>query len=245
MREEKKCLGCGHMFDISNMPSCLKEKRNYCTRDCFYKRTKLLITKDIKCAHCEDVFIKKGTMPPPNYKSRRFCGRRCAASYRWDRHRDNFIDSFWLRVDKKGPDDCWLWEKKSRGIQGYGRINYKGKMLISHRVAYRFTKGSIKEGMYILHSCDNPPCCNPAHLREGTHLENMADMTKRKRRPGLHRDINPSSKVSAALKIKIIKDYDDLPRGPCRVKRGELGGLAKKYKVSRHLINDLVRHRHI
>jgi hypothetical protein len=29
--------------------------------------------------------------------------------------------------------------------------------------------------MLVMHSCDNPPCCNPDHLSLGTHLQNMAE----------------------------------------------------------------------
>jgi len=29
--------------------------------------------------------------------------------------------------------------------------------------------------MFACHHCDNPPCCNPAHLFEGTNAENMRD----------------------------------------------------------------------
>jgi hypothetical protein len=36
--------------------------------------------------------------------------------------------------------------------------------------------------MLALHSCDNPSCCNPAHLRPGTQSENVRDMVNRKRR---------------------------------------------------------------
>jgi HNH endonuclease len=29
--------------------------------------------------------------------------------------------------------------------------------------------------MVICHECDNPPCCNPKHLWEGTYSENLKD----------------------------------------------------------------------
>jgi hypothetical protein len=33
----------------------------------------------------------------------------------------------------------------------------------------------------VRHSCDNPPCCNPSHLLEGTQLDNMGDAASRGR----------------------------------------------------------------
>lgn len=51
----------------------------------------------------------------------------------------------------------------------------------THRFAYHLTKGAIPDGMQVLHSCDNPPCCNPDHLRVGTSLNNARDMVGRGR----------------------------------------------------------------
>lgn len=84
------------------------------------------------------------------------------------------MDSFWRRVAVAGPDDCWPWTgAKTRG--GYGSCKFGGKAVSTHRIAYTLTHGGIEAGLDILHSCDNPPCCNPMHLRAGTHAENMAE----------------------------------------------------------------------
>jgi hypothetical protein len=51
----------------------------------------------------------------------------------------------------------------------------------AHRVVYESTVGELPVGMYVLHSCDNRACCNPEHLRLGTHEENMRDRAERAR----------------------------------------------------------------
>lgn len=32
------------------------------------------------------------------------------------------------------------------------------------------------DGKQVMHSCNNPPCCNPEHLSAGTHRDNMKHM---------------------------------------------------------------------
>ena len=82
---------------------------------------------------------------------------------------------FWAHVEKT-EGGCWPWRGAS--IRGYGRFNSRGlgRQGYSHRWAYEFTHGPIPDGLHVLHRCDNPPCCNPAHLFLGTHLDNVADM---------------------------------------------------------------------
>lgn len=41
--------------------------------------------------------------------------------------------------------------------------------------------GEESDGRFALHSCDNPPCVNPAHLRWGSHADNMTDAADRGR----------------------------------------------------------------
>lgn len=96
---------------------------------------------------------------------------------------DKQIRRFWSKV-KRAVAGCWFWQA---GIQsaGYGCITLNGKQLCAHRVAYMLATGKdIPAGLWVLHSCDNPACCNPAHLRLGTHADNMRDMARRGRGRG-------------------------------------------------------------
>ena len=76
---------------------------------------------------------------------------------------------FWAKLDKSG--DCWLWTG-CRSKTGYGRA---GKRDYAHRLAAEFTYGPCPEGLEVRHLCGVRACCNPAHLRYGTHSENAAD----------------------------------------------------------------------
>lgn len=87
---------------------------------------------------------------------------------------------FWARVDKSG--DCWEW-MWLLDVYGYGHFYFEGKVWGAHRLAYRFSKGPITPGLMVLHTCDYRPCCNPAHLYEGTQGDNVADQVARGRTP--------------------------------------------------------------
>lgn len=78
-------------------------------------------------------------------------------------------------------DGCWEWAGKLRKDR-YARVEIGGVSKLVHRLAYEFAAGPIPDGMCVCHACDNPPCCNPAHLFLGTHLDNMRDMYSKGRR---------------------------------------------------------------
>jgi hypothetical protein len=67
--------------------------------------------------------------------------------------------------------------------KGYGLITINRKLRRAPRFVWESLNGSIPEGMVIMHTCDNPPCVNPEHLRCGTQKENIADMVAKGRRP--------------------------------------------------------------
>jgi len=83
----------------------------------------------------------------------------------------------------KRTDTCWEWTG-SKKVSGYGELRAgegSDKKLSAHRVSYELFIGKIPEGAFVLHSCDNPGCVNPTHLRAGTPKENMIDKSKRGR----------------------------------------------------------------
>lgn len=91
---------------------------------------------------------------------------------------------FWKKV-KKTPT-CWLWQGSSRrygtiGIKNNGRWNCSA---LAHRVSWLLSYGSIPLNQEVMHSCDVPLCVNPAHLRVGTHQENMLDCLRKNRLVG-------------------------------------------------------------
>ena len=85
-----------------------------------------------------------------------------------------------MLVDRRGPDECWPWTGYSE--DGYGRFYYVDSMVGAHELALVFTTGESRHpGMDTCHSCDNPICCNPSHLRFASRQSNVDDMIQRGR----------------------------------------------------------------
>lgn len=87
-------------------------------------------------------------------------------------------DEFFNKCEKS-ETGCWLW-KFAKTSAGYGKLTYKYRAWLAHRLSYYFTHGIINN--FILHSCDTPACINPDHLRDGTQKDNMDDVKLRNRR---------------------------------------------------------------
>src|SRR3990167_3188953 len=74
--------------------------------------------------------------------------------------------------------ECWEYQGgRSKG--GYGKAKTGRRWLFVHRIVAEASFGTIPDGMMVLHQCDNPPCCNPAHLRLGTAAENARDAVRK------------------------------------------------------------------
>ncbi len=107
--------------------------------------------------------------PPPSKKHVALMGSSEA-----DRER------FWQNVRIKGPDECWEW-KAFKKPSGYGQFYVGANLAASHRAAYYYANGVLIHDLLVCHTCDNPPCCNPRHLWQGTNTDNRRDCIQKKR----------------------------------------------------------------
>lgn len=89
----------------------------------------------------------------------------------------DFAGRFWEKVSVGAPNECWPWQACTS--HGYGDFHLDGKTVDAHRVSFFLKHGWWPE--LVMHTCDNRPCVNPAHLEPGTKLLNNQDMTRKNR----------------------------------------------------------------
>jgi hypothetical protein len=143
----------------------------------------------------------------------------------------NTIEEFWSYVTIAGPDECWLWQR-AKTRKGYG-VLYLGKTCwFAHRLAYTNRKDDIPNGMFVCHTCDNPPCCNPAHLWLGNNSQNTLDSTVKNRRSRQRGTTNPANKLTEQQVLSIRAEYVPKLMGYKK--------LAKRYGVHPRTIKDIL-----
>ena len=102
---------------------------------------------------------------------------------------------FWSNVRRRADDECWPW-KDSPDTTHYGMISVESHATKAHRLAWQLLRGPIPDGLQVLHSCDNPPCCNPAHLFLGTPKINDADKRAKGRAPSCRGEQNGHAQLT-------------------------------------------------
>lgn len=103
-------------------------------------------------------------------------------------------------------------------------------MVYAHRFAYSLRNGSISADQVIRHRCDNPLCCNPAHLASGTQADNVRDAVDR------DRHAKGEAVSSAILRVS------DIPRIRRRISSGERHKeIAASFGVCRSTISQIAR----
>lgn len=97
--------------------------------------------------------------------------------------RQTFAEALARRVERRGPDECWPWIGPS--VKGYGQVTGGRVRKYAHHATLELALGRpLRPGYMACHHCDNPRCCNPAHIYEGTAQTNHDDMVARGRQRG-------------------------------------------------------------
>jgi len=146
------------LFMVIKCSRCFREKEKYRYRqceDCCNEMRRNRYKKSV-CRFCSVAFR-------PGIEGRyKFCSESCR---------------FMHKVDKISSPGCWIWKghvQKKAG--GYGTFQEgASKASLAHRVSFRIFNGSIDNTKFVLHSCHNPVCVNPEHLRQGTPMDNTLD----------------------------------------------------------------------
>ena len=127
----------------------------------------------------------------------------------------NTPERLWSLVDKKGDDVCWPW-KGYLGGGGYGRVQIGNKSYYAHRVIFDLANPNTitlsapidkREAGFLMHSCDNPVCCNPKHLKVSDQKENMQDRLNKGRYlfgkgPDHHRAVFTHEEQAEILRLR-------------------------------------------
>jgi hypothetical protein len=176
----KTCEQCGAYYAKQYGESVGRwASRRFCSKGCAdLSRRKDQPSKI--CAHCGSRFTKSGKETRVSWAERKFCDRTCGAR---GRRIQGLYERLWSKVSTGWESDCWEWQGAT-GDAGHGHLGPSGAVrrhVQAHRLAWEFFNGQIPAGMSVCHHCDNPPCCNPAHLFVGTHADNMRDMARKGR----------------------------------------------------------------
>lgn len=223
-----------------SIPSCSKPARSKGLCNAHYERMRLnghplasgrgnskRSSVTILCEVCSSPFHPwKG-----REKTSRTCSRKCngAISRLMNSNSEADFDSYFAKEGR-----CWEWKGPMRW-NGYGIFSLRGASLLAHRYSYERSKGNIPEGLFVCHTCDNPPCVNPDHLWLGTHAENLEDMRVKGRAhkgPSVHSEAHPLSKITRDIARAIRAD----PRPAHEI--------APEYAVSKSLVRGIKKGTH-
>jgi hypothetical protein len=154
------------------------------------------------------------------------------------RKRNMSDEEFWEWFESKlvtTDNGCKEWSG-CRYTQGYGVVRIDGKNVKAHRIYLEHSLGrQLSPNMYALHSCNNPPCCNLEHLREGSNQDNVDDKLRSNRQP--RGETNGRAKLTVEQVEEIRQNRNNLTqyqladhynvKRPCiaKIQRGRTWGL--------------------
>lgn len=152
-------------------------------------------------------------------------------------------EEVWRFIDASaGPDECWPWTA-GKTAAGYGAMKTDlgggARPYGAHAIVVWLRDGVItrRGGPVVWHTCDNPICCNPAHLKLGTVADNARDMVARSRQHHNHargEDL-PFAKLTEEQVAAIRREYKPFRNGYRK--------LARQYGVEKTTIEWIVTNR--
>ena len=152
--------------------------------------------------------------------------------------RDEWVTGFWRRVIRLGAKSCWPWTGTLK--DGYGQLKKQDGQtnMYAHRASVEITRRLVVPStLVVMHTCDNPRCVNPMHLRVATQRDNVLDMHRKGRAASvtMRGDRHKSTKISdhdvAALKHAWSK------RGQTAVPQEHL---AQRYGITQAQVSRIV-----
>lgn len=144
----------------------------------------------------------------------------------WDSART--IKRFESKFIKSGDQECWTWSPdRASDKDGYGIFSVYGRTIRAHRYALSLKLGRILASHeWVLHSCDNPPCVNPAHLRIGDGAANALDRGERGREAHQVGELHGCATLTEA-DVHEIRRLCALPKPPRQWQIAEQFGISQ------------------
>ncbi len=178
----KTCETCRNVFTWFGRKKTRAYKRaRYCSISCAHSRInsgpKPKWHEDRICTVCKKKFS-------PDKKYRKRCVDCVQKNRRTSIRRRRPVPSLLdikkrIKIDSKSG--CWVWQG-AKTPQGYGIFGYTDKDGIRqishvHRYVHKLSQPELKDTEVVRHSflCTTTLCCNPKHLKGGTHKDNYYD----------------------------------------------------------------------
>lgn len=236
MRASKTCLRISEMLGFLRPDKLVEQRagpdRNRIRGAIMATASTATIPASVKdCLFCGATYHWPAGLHRNQWVRRKFCSHVCSNA---SRHTpESRAARFWDKADKTpghGPaGECWEWKAALQKKTGYGLFGEMRTGRLAHRVSYEIEHGSIPDGIFVCHRCDNRRCVRPSHLFLGTHQDNMDDMKSKGRAPFMPGEQGPGCRLTQEQVESILSDTRSH------------GELARAFGVNRNTIRNIRR----